>query len=76
MFKIDYVILFTIATIDTVIIYSTESLSPIIVAGNIHFASLSDISWLSNKAVAISSNDGYCSFILFEEQDILEKLSD
>lgn len=47
MIDIPYVIVFAISTIDNVMIYSTSSLSPLAVVGNIHFALINDLTFFS-----------------------------
>lgn len=52
------------------IIYSTDSIYPIAVIGNIHYASINDLSWMINPAtnemcLIVASSDGYCSIISF-----------
>jgi chromatin assembly factor 1 subunit B len=36
---------FAVATIDTVIIYSTESEKPVGIVGNIHYSCINDLTW-------------------------------
>lgn len=60
-----YKIIFAIATHDSVLIYSTESLVPMSVVGNLHYQILNDLCWLEDKILAVASSDGYCSFIIF-----------
>ena len=48
------------------LIYSTESIYPIAVIGNIHYASINDMAWDTNKKLVICSTDGYCSIVNFE----------
>lgn len=61
-----YRIVFAIATINQVLIYSTESIYPISAVGNLHYSTINDLSWNDNKQLAVCSTDGYISFINFE----------
>ena len=70
MFDIPYVIVFAIATADAVFIYSTESISPIAVVGGIHYSLLTDLAWFNSKILAVSSSDGYCSFLYLENEQV------
>ena len=65
-----YKIVFAIATHDSVLIYSTDSLVPFCVVGNLHFQILNDMSWLEDSMLAIASSDGYCSFIKFDDNEL------
>jgi hypothetical protein len=49
-----------------VIIYSTESIYPISVIGNIHYATINDMAWDGNRKLVITSSDGYCSVVTFD----------
>ncbi|EAS00369.1 chromatin assembly factor 1 subunit FAS2 (macronuclear) [Tetrahymena thermophila SB210] len=75
MVDIPYVIIFAISTIDNVMIYSTASLSPLAVVGNIHFALINDLTFFSNQSLIICSSDGMCSFVFFEENDLGKPLN-
>jgi chromatin assembly factor 1 subunit B len=68
--------IFAIATIDSVLVYSTNSLSPLAIAGNIHYALLTDIAFLNSSIIGISSSDGYCSFIIDEDKSFGEPLEE
>lgn len=75
MLDIPYAVIFAIATTDTVMVYSTESLQPLAIIGNIHYAGLTDLSWNGSKQLAVSSQDGYCSFIHFENGTLGEEMA-
>jgi chromatin assembly factor 1 subunit B len=68
--EIPYKIVFAIGTHDSVLIYSTESLIPVCVVGNLHYQILNDLSWLEDRMLAVASSDGYCSFIKFENNEL------
>lgn len=62
--------IFAVATIDTVIIYSTNSQIPLQCVSNIHFADLSDLSWYNDDMLAIGSMDGYITFCIFQQGEL------
>lgn len=72
LFQQNYFMVFAIATSSTVLIYNTESLRPIYAMGNYHFAALTDLSWRGSEMLAVSSSDGYCSFLIFEPNELGE----
>lgn len=65
-----YKTVWAICTRDSVLIYNNENTAPIAAITNPHFAALTDISWLSDRILAISSLDGYISFIQFEKEEL------
>lgn len=70
IFDLSYKMLFAIATVDSVLVYQIHSLQPLFIVGNIHFASLTDLAWCAGKCLGISSSDGFCSFVFFEEKEL------
>ena len=74
LFDLPYKIIFAIATIDMVIIYSTENDIPLGVIGNIHYALLTDLSWKDDDALAVSSSDGFISLCVFDKKELGEEL--
>lgn len=56
---------FAIATTNSVLIYSTESVKPLYGMGNFHYAALTDLSWSDDRMLAVSSSDGFISFFTF-----------
>jgi hypothetical protein len=63
---------YAIATSSAVLIYSTEKTQPIFGMGNYHYAALTDLSWRGSEMLALSSSDGYCSFIVFDKNELGE----
>jgi len=72
---IPYKMVFAIATIDQVLIYNTQSLLPIAIFGNIHYATLTEMSFKGSSILGISSCDGSCSFIEFKHGELGEEYS-
>ena len=70
LLDLPYKIIFAIGSGEQVIVYSTESVYPLAVLGNLHYASINDLSWIvtsdTNVKLLVASSDGYCSFISFE----------
>lgn len=67
MVDIPYVIVFAISTMDSVMIYSTASLTPLAVVGNVHFALINDIVFFGAQQLIVCSSDGMCSFVFFDD---------
>lgn len=61
--ELPYALIFSVQTIDQVLIYSTESIFPLAVIGNLHYAYITDMAWLTSHQIIVSSYDGYCSTI-------------
>lgn len=63
---------YAVATSSAVLIYSTEKPHPLFGMGNYHYAALTDLAWRGSEMLAISSSDGYCSFMVFEKDELGE----
>ncbi|XP_025908836.1 chromatin assembly factor 1 subunit B [Nothoprocta perdicaria] len=71
LFNLPYRLVFAVASEDSVLFYDTQQPFPFGYVSNIHYHTLSDISWSSDGAfLAISSTDGYCSFVTFEKDEL------
>ena len=70
MFDLNYNMFFAIATVESVLVYQIHSLQPLFIVSNIHFASLTDLAWCGSKSLGISSSDGFCSFVFFEDKEL------
>ncbi|XP_027490640.1 chromatin assembly factor 1 subunit B isoform X2 [Corapipo altera] len=71
LFNLPYRLVFAVASEDSVLFYDTEQSFPFGYVSNIHYHTLSDISWSSDGSfLAISSTDGYCSFVTFEKEEL------
>ncbi|XP_007493216.2 chromatin assembly factor 1 subunit B isoform X2 [Monodelphis domestica] len=69
--RLPYRLVFAVASEDSVLFYDTQQAFPFGYVSNIHYHTLSDISWSSDGAfLAISSTDGYCSFVTFEKDEL------
>uniref|UniRef100_A0AC11CXL9 Chromatin assembly factor 1 subunit B n=1 Tax=Ovis aries TaxID=9940 RepID=A0AC11CXL9_SHEEP len=71
LISLPYRLVFAVASEDSVLLYDTQQLFPFGYVSNIHYHTLSDISWSSDGAfLAISSTDGYCSFVTFKKDEL------
>ncbi|XP_006886846.1 PREDICTED: chromatin assembly factor 1 subunit B [Elephantulus edwardii] len=71
LMPLPYRLVFAVASEDSVLFYDTQQSFPFGYVSNIHYHTLSDISWSSDGAfLAISSTDGYCSFVTFEKDEL------
>ncbi|WCJ31592.1 Chromatin assembly factor 1 subunit FAS2 [Euphorbia peplus] len=70
-FKLPYRLIFAVATLNSLYIYDTESASPIAILAGLHYASITDIAWSPcAKYLAVSSQDGYCTLVAFELDEL------
>ncbi|KAL6268211.1 hypothetical protein P5V15_001322 [Pogonomyrmex californicus] len=66
-----YRMIFAVATQSSILLYDTQQISPIGVVSLIHYGRLNDLSWSSDGQILIvSSSDGYCTIIHFEEGEL------
>jgi WD40 repeat protein len=63
LIDLPYAVIFSVQTIDQVLVYSTECIYPMVVIGNLHYAYITDMTWISANQIVVSSYDGYCSQI-------------
>ncbi|KAM4044480.1 chromatin assembly factor 1 subunit B isoform 1-T1 [Anomaloglossus baeobatrachus] len=69
--SLPYRMVFAVASEDAVIFYDTQQLFPFGYISNVHYHTLSDISWSNDGLfLSISSTDGYCSFVSFDEGEL------
>ncbi|XP_048458999.1 chromatin assembly factor 1 subunit B [Rhincodon typus] len=71
IFKLPYRLVFAVASEDSVLLYDTQQTVPFGYISNIHYHTLSDITWSRDGMfLTISSTDGYCSFVTFEKGEL------
>ncbi|KQJ94798.1 chromatin assembly factor 1 subunit FAS2 homolog [Brachypodium distachyon] len=71
LFKLPYRAVFAVATLNSLYVYDTESAAPILIHAGLHYAAITDVSWSSDaKYLALSSRDGYCTIIEFENEEL------
>lgn len=52
------------ATLDSVVLYDTQSVLPLAVLGQLHYESITDLAWSSDgQYLAVSSRDCYCRWV-------------
>ncbi|GAB4848262.1 3-oxoacyl-[acyl-carrier-protein] synthase [Ancistrocladus abbreviatus] len=70
-FKLPYRLIFAVATLNSLYIYDTESAHPILIMAGLHYAAITDIAWSPDaRYLALSSQDGYCTIIEFENEEL------
>lgn len=73
-FSLPYRMIYAVATQDAVTLYDTQQLSPIGILSNFHYATLTDLTWsFDGNALLMTSTDGYCSIVLFDENELGEE---
>ncbi|XP_060689188.1 chromatin assembly factor 1 subunit B [Hemiscyllium ocellatum] len=71
VFKLPYRLVFAVASEDSILLYDTQQTVPFGYISNIHYHTLSDITWSRDGLfLTISSTDGYCSFVTFEKDEL------
>jgi len=67
--------IFCVCTIDGAIVYDTEVASPVAVISNAHYAAVTCATWSADgRTLVLSSKDGFCSFVRFEEGEFGEEI--
>ncbi|MCI4378209.1 hypothetical protein PGIGA_G00213200 [Pangasianodon gigas] len=70
-FQLPYRLVFAVASEDSIFFYDTQQTVPFGYVSNIHYHTLSDLSWSRDGSfLAVSSTDGYCSFVSFDELEL------
>ncbi|EFA78440.1 hypothetical protein PPL_09092 [Heterostelium album PN500] len=68
---INYKMIFAIATSETIILYDTQSLQPILVISDIHYAPITDMCWTHDGSILmVTSQDGFCSYLAFQPNEL------
>ncbi|XP_067848479.1 chromatin assembly factor 1 subunit B [Heptranchias perlo] len=71
LLNLPYRLVFAVASEDSILLYDTQQTVPFGYISNIHYHTLSDITWSRDGTFfTISSTDGYCSFITFEKDEL------
>ncbi|KAI8054364.1 WD40-repeat-containing domain protein [Syncephalis plumigaleata] len=74
--QLPYRIVYAIASQDGVTIHDTQQMEPLAIIANMHYATLTDLSWSwDGRQLMFTSTDGYCSLVVFEEGELGEPLS-
>ena len=77
LFDLPYRAVFAVATTDSVLVYDTCEAAPLVMCGQLHLASITDLAWASDGSyLTVASCDGFVSFIRFEEGELGERAHD
>jgi len=69
LLDLPYFFIFSIATNESVTIYNSSNKQPLAFLSDIHYEPLTDLAWNKEGTIlAISSKDGFCSFVQFDNQ--------
>ncbi|KAJ8252979.1 hypothetical protein GJAV_G00207830 [Gymnothorax javanicus] len=69
--QLPYRLVFAVASEDSVFLYDTQQSLPFGFVSNLHYHTLSDLSWSRDGSfLAVSSTDGYCSFVSFSPGEL------
>lgn len=75
-FKLPYRLIFAVATLNSLYIYDTESVAPLAIFAGLHYSAITDIAWsLDGKYLALSSQDGYCTLVEFQSDELGSPIS-
>uniref|UniRef100_A0A7S3QY36 CAF1B/HIR1 beta-propeller domain-containing protein n=1 Tax=Dunaliella tertiolecta TaxID=3047 RepID=A0A7S3QY36_DUNTE len=70
-FMLPYRMVLAVATLNSVLVYDTQSLKPLALLGGLHMAPITDLAWSADGcSLAVSSQDGYCSLAVFEPGEL------
>ncbi|XP_003961900.1 chromatin assembly factor 1 subunit B [Takifugu rubripes] len=70
-FHLPYRMVFAVASEDSILLYDTQQTLPFGQVANIHYHTLSDLAWSRDGSfLAVSSTDGYCSFLSFSPGEL------
>uniref|UniRef100_A0A665U216 CAF1B/HIR1 beta-propeller domain-containing protein n=1 Tax=Echeneis naucrates TaxID=173247 RepID=A0A665U216_ECHNA len=71
IFQLPYRMVFAVASEDSIFLYDTQQALPFGLVSNIHYHTLSDLTWSRDGSfLAVSSTDGYCSFLSFSPGEL------
>jgi chromatin assembly factor 1 subunit B len=73
VFKLDYRIVYAVATQDSVIVYDTQESMPLCIVSNLHYTTFTDLTWSPDgNTLIMTSTDGFCSALTFEPGELGE----
>ncbi|KAI9599042.1 WD40-repeat-containing domain protein [Syncephalis fuscata] len=74
--QLPYRLVYAVVSQDSITIYDTQQLEPLAILSNMHYATLTDLSWsCDGRHLMFTSTDGYCSLVVFEENELGDRLS-
>lgn len=72
-FKLQYRMIYAVATQDSVIVYDTQQTSPLCIVSNLHYSAFTDLAWSNDgSTLLMTSSDGFCSVVVFDKDDLGE----
>ena len=75
LLALPYRLVWAVATHDEVIIYDSQFQHALVRFAAMHYATITDLRWSqSGRSLAVSSQDGYCSFVSFAKGELGEVL--
>ncbi|CAK9320251.1 unnamed protein product [Citrullus colocynthis] len=70
-FKLPHRVIFAVVTLNSLYIYDTESVVPLAIMAGLHYAAITDVAWSADAHyLALSSQDGYCTLVEFENDEL------
>ena len=65
LLQLPYQMLFAVATVDQVLVYSTAHQKPLALFSQLHFATINDLAWRGDRELELlaCSSDGYISIM-------------
>ena len=71
LFQLPYRMVYAVATRNAVAFYDTQQAEPFARVSNIHYIGLTDLTWSPDgRTLVVSSTDGFCSVVSFDEDEI------
>lgn len=68
VFDLPHKMIFAVATQNSVIVYDTEHFKPLGLLKNLHYSTITDITWSSDgNSIIITSAEGFCSIMLLSD---------
>lgn len=66
-----YRMMYVVVTLNSVMLYDTQQMTPIAVVHRLHYADLTDCSWSTDgTGIIVTSLDGYCSVLQLNEHEM------
>ncbi|ELT96618.1 hypothetical protein CAPTEDRAFT_226807 [Capitella teleta] len=73
IFSLPYRMVFAVGSEDSVVLYDTQQPRPFALLSNIHYHTLSDLSWSHDgRFLSVSSTDGFITLVTFAEGELGE----
>lgn len=67
VFALPYKLVFAVATLDAIVVYDSESMTPLGQLQKMHYSSITDAAWLPDgTGILAASADGFCLIVTFD----------